>query len=169
MAEQFLDDPEVRTAVEQVGRRRVTEGVWPVGPRRLAEEPRRERVDGASTKPTPTGTKEYRGTRVRGGQRRPPVRKPSLESRCGGHAVWQDPLFRALPEDTHRVAGAIEVIDVEADELTHAEPSRVEQLNHRKIPDGHGVPRIGRGVEAVEEGGDLLPARHLGEPPVRTW
>ena len=164
MAEELLHGTEVGTAVEQVGRRGVAKSVGACGPcpGQLGQEGGNQCVHRAAPQSLPPRAHKHRvvGGAVGTG---PSLTVASIHSRQqsgativeiraqgppGRHAKWHNALFGALSGDAQRAALVIDVATVEADQLAHAQRTRVQQLD-----DGH-----------VTQCGGISSARVIGEP-----
>src|SRR5258706_4721320 len=129
VAQQLLDETEIRARPQHVGGEAVAEGVGrdPLGdagaPRAGADDAQR----------APRG--EPAAPRVEEKRPAPPaapgqVGREGLERRLPDrhHA-----LLAALAEDAHGAPALVEIVDVEAAALGHPQPARVEQLEQRAI------------------------------------
>jgi hypothetical protein len=90
-----------------------------------------------------------RGTGGAGGEhRRPAGDQPAVECPLGGDAVRHGAFLAALAEDPHHTPLAVDVVDVEAAELTDPDAGGVEQLQDGRVActERGAVVRHGRGV-----------------------
>ena len=89
-----------------------------------------------------------------------PVVEPSPQGGDGGIVHRHPPLLPALPEDGDRPAAQVDVAAVEAAELRHPQPGRVEELE-----DGHVTPVHGGVSRHVEQRGHFAAGEHAGQTP----
>src|SRR3954449_6248676 len=135
MAEQLLDDPQISSALEQMGRERVaqrvradaltetgaTRGGLDRGPRLLTCEA-----------PPPVADEQRPAANRRhvryGDERRSRFREPATQPVERDVADRHDPLAVALADDAHESAVERQVLPVEADSLPDPDPGRVQEL-----------------------------------------
>jgi hypothetical protein len=132
VTEHLLNRPKVGPAVEQVGGRRVAQGVRAgrTVSGYIGEEGGDETVHGSHAQPPPRRAEEQ----CRDGRSRQPVRefRPRKSGAfsvqvgenggLGGHAEWHHPLLLALSGHPHGEPVQVDVSGVEADEFGDAEP-----------------------------------------------
>lgn len=149
MAKEFLDHPEVRSPVEQMGGIGVSKGV---GVRGLAPSLGQDAPNIAGPKP-----------------RTPPVQKQGpREGRLGHHLlpgrleIALDPkeavimdgelsLLGPLAEHGDAPSDQIDVIDIETAELANTESRRIEQLENHLVPHGEGIPLIDGSIQEFHQ------------------
>src|SRR6185503_13021047 len=157
VAQQLLDETEIRTRPQHVGGEAVAEGVGrdPLGdagaPRAGAHDAQR----------APRG--EPAAPRVEEERPAPPaapgqVGREGLERRLPDR---NDALLAALAENAHGAPALVEIVDVEAAALGHPQPARVEQLEQRAIArPAHRRLRLG-----AQELGGLVHRQERREAP----
>src|SRR6476659_4222659 len=135
MSKQFLNDPQVGAALEEMRRERVAEGMRadpPAQSRGASRRPDdRERL--LPGEPSATVAEEQwpamadrRVAQVE--QQRPALVEPAPEPVDRDVADRHEPFAIALPDDPHEAAVEREVLDVESRRLADPEPRGVEQL-----------------------------------------
>ena len=93
--------------------------------------------------------------------------QPEVERLGGRPAERHRPLLASLAEDPDDVPLAVDVVDVEPDQLAHPDAGGVEQLEHRDVaqPDRAAVVgELGRGPDQVAR---LVGPQHRRQRPVR--
>jgi len=143
MPEQLLDDAQVGSALEQMGRERVAQRMWadPIGeagacggaldrgPRLLASEP-----------PAAIAEEEWAAAERRdvaeGEERDARAAHPASEPIEGNITDWNEPLLVAFADDADEGAVDREVFAVEADRLADPETGRVQELEQGAVPQG---------------------------------
>ncbi|BDZ58645.1 hypothetical protein GCM10025872_23020 [Barrientosiimonas endolithica] len=164
MPEQLLHHAQVGPALEQVRRGAVPQPVGSevgrvghVGEQLVHDLAHLPRVD-----PAAAPAEEDRGLALPRHELGTSAHQPGLDRLGGGHAERDGALLVALAGDAHRALVAIEVVDVEADELADPDAAGVEQLEHRAVAQVHGVGVVGGDRRDVEQGGRLALAQHPG-------
>ena len=152
--EQFLDHAQVRAAFEEMCGERVAEPV------RVAEEPahgarvelsaargEEERVDGPSS------------------QLGPSIAQVAGHMVCRLFSERHDSLFAALSPHMHGLALEVHVGKVEPHGFGAPEPTRVQELEERAIPEGERRVAV-RELQQMFDLGDL---RRVGKMPRSSW
>jgi hypothetical protein len=154
VAEQFLDHAKVGTTFEQVGRGAVTQPVRAeVGSvRDVPEQLVHHRPDLALVGPTSTAPEEQGGSAPGADQAGPTAIQPFAHSCPSGHSEGHTALLVALADDPQDVAGEVDVIDVEPDELTDADAGGVEKFQCGAVAEVHRVVVVGGHLCDVEQG-----------------
>jgi hypothetical protein len=156
MAKQLLDHAQVGTAVEQMGRRAVPQSVWAdirrirdVSQQRVDDIPDLAGID-APTSPA----QEQRGTAL-GSHQLSAVSQPGVDRVPGRDAEWHHSLLGAFTGDPNEVGRQVEVVHVDGDQLTDPDPTGVEQLQDRAVPDMDRILVVGRDLGYVEQFGSV--------------
>ena len=92
---------------------------------------------------TAAHAEEQGATRVRTGQGRPAVAQPLVQSAVGGLSVRHGPFLCALAENAQHSPPAINVVDVQPDQLRDPDAARVQQLEHQPVAQHDRFRRLG--------------------------
>jgi len=158
MAEQFLNDTQIGAALEQVGRRAVPQTVRSDVMRSV------HRCDGLvhdsaglpRVQPSTAGAEQQRRPRLCGGQRRAAVAKPGPQRVQCRLSERHGALLVAFSEHPQQSVPGVEVVDVEAAQLTHPDSSGVQQLHDQPISQRQRITLLGTGIRSVHGGQSLV-------------
>ena len=135
MSEQFLNDPQVRTALQQMGGERVTERVRADSIRQTSGPGGRlheaERL--LASHPPPPIAEEERAAALgchvaEGEETRPPVRDPANEPVERDVADGHEPFLVALSDDPDEAAVERDILQIETERLADPQSGRVQEL-----------------------------------------
>jgi hypothetical protein len=168
MSEQFLNDAEVRSTLEEMRRKRVpkrvrahSSGEACGGGSALHSGPRLLPCEATSTVAEEDGPSADRGHVMQRKQARTRAREPPAEHFDRDLADRHEPLLVALAD--HPNEGAVEgdILEIQAEGLRDAKARRIEQLEEHAITQ----PRVARivGPRRVEEALDLRDRQRLGK------
>lgn len=149
--QKLLNGPKVRAAIEQMGRRRVAQGVGTA--RRGISESLEGSVDRLPCLPlaqaAAAATEEESGTAAPCHERR--TRPEPADDGVGGRdAERHRPLLVALAKHANSPGVLVHVIDVETDELGDTDPRGIEELGERPVANGRWIPlrcRVGKAIK----------------------
>lgn len=166
VTEQRLNAPQIGAALQQMRRERMTQLVR----RARLLDPRRARVRAEELPHTlprerPAARRQEqhrRRARLRVLRANGEVRIDRREARL---AERNKAALPALSKGKNEPLTPLDVRQAEPDELAHAQPSRVENVQHRPIAE----PSKRSGVRPVQQPPDLLDVQHLGEAAPDLW
>ena len=160
VTQEFLDDPQVRTPVEQVRGEGVTQGV-------RVRRSRRPAVDDPPDVPCPQAPAPpvqkdglRRGLRPRRASlsgRRATLEIESAQRSCIGTLRCLFP----LPTTVTVRSTQVNIADIEAAQFSDPEPTPVEQLEHGMVADRHRGGELTRPSAPTRSGGRIENRRHL--------
>src|SRR5262245_24268601 len=129
MAEQLLHRAQIRAALEQMSRGRVPQPVRPdVRSSGDVRDPSvDDGADGALVDPTAPGTEEQSGAGTGPDELLTTSGQPGVESSRSREPERDGPLLAALAQHTHHVAAAVDVIEVQRDQLPDPDARRVQE------------------------------------------
>ena len=147
-----MDGPQVRATFNQMGGRRVPQGVR--GDVRGIRHAPHHAMNCLSHCPlidatTPAAEKEGIGA-GRGHEVGPPISEPVIERPLSGRSVRNRSFLGALPHHPHGESTRVEIGLINADQLTHPNARGVEEFSHRSITQGNWVAVVGRDGRTIE-------------------
>jgi aminopeptidase len=148
VAEELLDRAEVGAALEQVRRERMPQAVW-VG--EYAAQRRRVQATAAH--------REEQGVLGAASQRRARVAEVAREPQRSLLPERHDTLLAALAADMYVLLLEVHVLQIERDRLCASQPTRVDELDERAVPQRERTVA----VERVECGVDFVRAGRIGK------
>ena len=98
-----------------------------------------------------------------------PCGQPAVERFRGRMAEGNRALLAALAEHPDHVAVAVEVVDVETDQLTDPDPGGIEQLEHRHVAQSDRAAVVGELGRRPDQVASLVGTQHRRQRPVRPW
>lgn len=162
--EQFLYGPEIRAAVQQVGRGTVPERVRPgrAASRLVREERRDHAVHASRSKAVSSSAEEERADRPGWGggvseKGRPARRDPTLQRIRRRLPERHDALLAPLAEHADRSPVCVHIVDVDSYQLTHPESGGVEEFDDRGIAQDQGLRSlVSLFLEPLEHAADVV-------------
>jgi hypothetical protein len=162
MAKHLLDRPKVRPTLEKMSGGAVPQTVRPHvrGVRHLLQEPVHCAANLAGVDPAPSPAQEERRTAVARDHLTSTELKPSLK-RCGRWYAERDrPLLGSLAHDPNEVGTKVDVVDVQAHQLTDPDSTGIQQLQHRSVSQMDCVLVVRGNYGQVERSADLVLSEH---------
>lgn len=161
MPQQFLNSPQVRSALQQVDSVGMPESVWthsaldPSPPRAAGEDV----VGGLPRERPAVIVQEHFGDRLLA-QRRTGLLQVPLDPRHGQGRQGDPSGLAALARHTHRSRVQFEFLKPETHCLAHPEPRAIQHFHERAIPHAFRLGEVWRGEDSLH----LIARQGLGEP-----
>ena len=128
---------------------------------------RRPRAPRKSAAPLPSTASSGRPAAPPPRSPRPTLLHPYAPGGGGGTPEGHGPLLAALAEHPGHVALAVQVVDVEPDQLAHPDPGGVEELEHRHVAQPDRAAVVGVLGCRAHQFGRLVGAQHRRQRAVR--
>lgn len=158
MAQQLLNDTQICTAVEQVGRERVSQSVRVCrfeGP--VIDDP----AHVSRTESSSTPIEEDRVVRCLVGCEIPATLQPGGDGLGGRSTEWNHPLLRTLAPHDDGPTREVDIVAAETAEFRNTQPTAVEQFEHRIVAEAdHGVVVIDGRRGRVEQRSEFVVTQH---------
>src|SRR5674476_867449 len=135
VAEHLLDSPKIGAALEQMSGCAVPQTVRPNirGIRHVPQELVNRGADLTRIDPAASSAQEQCWSTTPGNHLATTELQPSLQRGSRRHPERDRPLLCSLAHDTDQVRSEVDIVDVQAHQLTDPDPTGIQQLQHRTI------------------------------------